>query len=159
MQFEKIRKANAGDIRGILAILHEVLEIHAKIRPDLFISGTTKYTDEELTAIIENPDTPVFVAVDGQGQVLGYAFCVLLPMPKTTNMRRVRTLYVDDLGVDKAVRGEHIGTRLMDYVKDFAREAGCYAVTLNVWEGNDSARGFYEHYGMKVRETQMEVIL
>lgn len=159
MKFEKIRRAGDKDIRGILDILSEVLEIHAKIRPDLFIPGTTKYTDEELKAIIGNPKTPVFVAVDNEDKVIGYAFCQLLPLPKSVNMRKVRTLYVDDLGVDTLFRGEHIGTRLMDYVKTFAKNEGCYAVTLNVWEGNDKARGFYEHYGMKIRETQMEVIL
>lgn len=39
---------------------------------------------------------------------------------------------------------------------DFAKQTGCYTVTLNVWEGNDSARHFYEKMGMFVRETQME---
>ena len=45
---------------------------------------------------------------------------------------------------------------LFDYVMDFAKQTGCYTVTLNVWEGNDSARHFYEKMGMFVRETQME---
>ena len=39
---------------------------------------------------------------------------------------------------------------------DFAKQTGCYTVTLNVWEGNDGARHFYEKMGMFVRETQME---
>ena len=42
---------------------------------------------------------------------------------------------------------------------DYAREQGCYDVTLNVWEGNDNARAFYEKMGMFVKETQMETIL
>ena len=36
---------------------------------------------------------------------------------------------------------------------------GCYEVTLNVWEGNDTARRFYEKMGMVTKETQMEFIL
>lgn len=36
---------------------------------------------------------------------------------------------------------------------------GCYEVTLNVWEGNDIARRFYEKMGMVPKETQMEFIL
>ena len=36
---------------------------------------------------------------------------------------------------------------------------GCYEVTLNVWEGNDTARRFYEKMGMVPKETQMEFIL
>ena len=40
----KIRKAEEKDIPRLLALLEQVLQIHAKIRPDIFIPGTTKYT-------------------------------------------------------------------------------------------------------------------
>ena len=45
----KIRKAEKKDIPRILALLGQVLQIHAEIRPDIFIPGTTKYTPCELT--------------------------------------------------------------------------------------------------------------
>jgi len=44
-------------------------------------------------------------------------------------------------------------------VKKFAKEQGCYNVTLNVWECNPSARKFYEKAGLKPYKTGMEVIL
>ena len=44
----KIRKAEKKDIPRILALLGKVLQIHAEIRPDIFIPGTTKYTPCEL---------------------------------------------------------------------------------------------------------------
>ena len=37
----KIRKAEKKDIPRILALLGQVLQIHAEIRPDIFIPGTT----------------------------------------------------------------------------------------------------------------------
>ena len=40
-----IRKAEEKDIPRILELLGQVLQIHADIRPDIFIPGTTKYTD------------------------------------------------------------------------------------------------------------------
>lgn len=69
------------------------------------------------------------------------------------------TLYIDDLCVDANTRGMHIGQALFEHVKKEAKRMGCYDVTLNVWEGNDSARHFYEKMGLKVKETQMEYIL
>ena len=39
-----IRKAEEKDIPRILELLGQVLQIHADIRPDIFIPGTTKYT-------------------------------------------------------------------------------------------------------------------
>ena len=96
------------------------------------------------------------MAVDESDTVQGYAFCIFKEPAFSTNMVNVRTLYIDDLCVDSNARGQHIGTTLFDYVMEFAKESGCYTVTLNVWEGNDSARHFYEKMGMFVRETQME---
>ena len=43
-----IRKAEEKDIPRLLALLGQVLQIHAEIRPDIFIPGTTKYTVCEL---------------------------------------------------------------------------------------------------------------
>lgn len=153
-----IRRAQNCDIDKTMILLGEVLELHAEIRPDIFISGTTKYTREELQAIFDNDGTPVFVAVDG-GEVVGYAFCVMKRQPFSTNMRDFSTLFIDDLCVDKNCRGKHVGTLLFEYVKQYAKEHGCYDVTLNVWEGNDNARRFYEKMGMFVKETQMEILL
>ena len=138
-----IRRAESRDLDKTLKLLSEVLELHAKIRPDIFISGTTKYTREELQAIFDNDQTPVFVAADDSGEVVGYAFCVMKRQPC----------------VDENCRGQHVGTLLFDYVKQYARDNGCYDVTLNVWEGNDNARRFYEKMGMFVKETQMEILL
>ena len=43
-----IRKASTKDIPRIKELLQQVLEIHANIRPDIFIPGTAKYTEKEL---------------------------------------------------------------------------------------------------------------
>lgn len=153
-----VRRAEDRDAEKVMKLLGEVLELHAKLRPDIFIPGSTKYTREELHGIFRNEDTPVFVAADDSGEVAGYAFCVMKQPPFSTNMKPMKTLYIDDLCVDEGCRGQHVGTILFDYVKQFAREQGCYDITLNVWEGNN-AREFYDKMGMFVKETQMEVIL
>ena len=154
-----IRKAEAKDIGRIEELLSEVLEIHARIRPDIFISGTTKYTSDELEEIIKNENTPVFVAEDENALVVGYAFCVIKSQPFSTNMRDFITLFIDDLCVDENCRGQHVGKSLWNFVLDYAKSLGCYDITLNVWEGNTTARTFYEKIGMSVKETQMEYII
>lgn len=154
-----IRRADSRDIDKTMKLLGEVLELHAALRPDIFISGTTKYTRGELQAILDNDQTPVFAAIDGSGEMVGYAFCVMKRQPFSTNMHDFSTLYIDDLCVDENCRGQHVGTLLFEHVKQYAKEQGCHDVTLNVWEGNDNARRFYEKMGMFVKETQMEIIL
>lgn len=154
-----IRRAVEKDTEKTMKLLSEVLELHAKLRPDIFIPGTTKYTREELQEIFRNDSTPVFVAADENDEVMGYAFCVIKRQPFSTNMKDFSTLYIDDLCVDENCRGQHIGSLLFDHVKQFAKEQGCHDLTLNVWEGNDVARAFYETKGMFVKETQMEILL
>jgi ribosomal protein S18 acetylase RimI-like enzyme len=151
-----VRKAEEKDIPALDILLSEVLEIHAELRPDIFISGTKKYTNEELTSILHDEKKPVFVCVDENDDVKGYAFCIIKKQPFTTNMHAFNSLFIDDLCVDRSCRGMHAGETLFQHVRDYAEENNCYEVTLDVWEGNDSARGFYDHIGFKPKETIME---
>nr|WP_297707797.1 GNAT family N-acetyltransferase [uncultured Butyrivibrio sp.] len=154
-----IMRARKTDIDSILKLLSQVLELHAHIRPDIFISGTTKYTKEELEELLADDKRPVFVATNNENEVMGYAFCVIKEQPFSTNMVPFTSLYIDDLCVDQNYRDNRVGTRLFEFVKEEAKRLGCYEVTLNVWEGNDCARKFYDKMGMRVKETQMELIL
>ena len=153
-----IRRAAESDIPVIDKLLYQVHKIHSDIRPDLFNKGTKKYTDEELKSIIADDLTPVFVA-EIEGRVLGYAFCIHQQHINDNNLTDIRTLYIDDLCVDEASRGMHVGRALYDHVISYARENGYYHVTLNVWAGNDSAMRFYESVGLKVQKVGMEKIL
>lgn len=125
-----IRKAEEKDIPRIIELLGQVLQIHAEIRPDIFISDTTKYTVSELTELLKSEKNPIYVAVNEE-----------------------------DVCVGKQVRGQHIGESIFEYVKQEAKKMGCYEVTLNVWTGNTSAEKFYEKMGMKTKKRQMEYIL
>lgn len=154
-----IRRAADKDIPRLIDLLHEVLELHARIRPDIFIPGTTKYTEEELAAILADELTPVYAAVDSSDRLIGYAFCILKEQPFSNNMVPFKSLFIDDLCVDEACRGAHVGEALFEHVKQEARRLGCYEVTLNVWTGNDGAERFYEKMGMQTKERQMELII
>ena len=155
----EIRRAQATDTVGIMKLLGQVANVHAKGRPDLFMEGGTKYTAHELQDIIANDERPIFVAVDEDGNVLGYAFCVFEDYTGDTVRTHIRTLYIDDICVDEQARGQHVGTAVYDYVLAFAREQGFYNVTLNVWSCNPGAQRFYEAMGMKPYKVGMEQVL
>lgn len=154
----QIRKAKVTDIEAINKLLFEVHKVHSDVRPDLFKKGAKKYADDELKAIINNENTPVFVA-EKAGKVFGYAFCIHQQFLNNNNMTDVKTLYIDDLCVDECARGQHIGTMLYHYVINYAKEHGYYNVTLNVWADNVNAVKFYESIGLKIQKIGMEEIL
>ena len=112
-----IRKAEEKDIPRIIELLGQVLQIHADIRPDIFIPGTTKYTVEELTELLKNKEKPIYVAVNESDVCVGYAFCQLQKQPFSNNMVQFKSLFIDDLCVDQQARGQHIGESLFEHVK------------------------------------------
>lgn len=155
----KVRRAQEKDMERIDALLMQVERIHHEGRPDLFRVGRKKYTDEELRKLIHDDSRPILVAADEKDAVMGYAFCIFQQYQNHNIMTDIKTLYIDDLCVDETIRGRHIGRTLYDSVLEFARQNGCYNVTLNVWSCNESAMKFYEACGLKPQKVGMEVIL
>ena len=155
----RIRDATEKDIGRILVLLGQVLEIHAQARPDIFVSGTTKYNGEELLAILADPSKMIYAAVDEEDVLIGYAFCQLQQQPDVDNMVPFTSIYIDDLCVDEAFRGQHIGEELFHHIRSEAKRLGCYQITLNVWKGNEGAEAFYERMGFQVQCKHMEYIL
>ncbi len=153
-----IRRAAERDIPAIGGLLDQVNAVHHKGRPDLF-RRARKYTDEQLRDILHDDARPVFVAVNEDDRAVGYAFCIHQRYVGDDILTDVKTLYIDDLCVDGAERSRHIGRSLYEYVLGYAREAGCYNVTLNVWSLNEGAWQFYEKCGMKPQKIGMETIL
>lgn len=153
-----IRRATDNDLNKINDLLQQVLTVHHNGRPDLFKKGTKKYTDDELLQIIADDNRPIFVA-ENDNEVVGYAFCVFQQHLNNNILTDVKTLYIDDLCVDETKRGLHIGSTLYDYVLKFAKESGCYNVTLNVWSCNQKALKFYERLGLAPQKIGMEKIL
>ena len=152
-----IRKALECDIDKIIDLLHQVCLVHHDIRPDYF-KDSIKYKKEELKEKIKDDLNPIFV-YEENNIVLGYLFCIDETIKDHQLLTDRKTLYIDDLCVDKDKRGMGIGKKLYEYVKAYAKEKGYYNVTLNVWADNKNAMAFYEALGLKPLKCYMEEIL
>jgi len=152
-----IRKAEHRDIGRLMELLRQVGGVHNGIRPDLFKGNVTKYDEAELAGLLDDESKPVFVYEDGE--VLAHAFCQINETKDHRLLQDVKTLYIDDICVDEAARGRHIGKALYEHVHHYAQSIGCHNITLNVWEGNTPALSFYKSMGMGIQKTTMEVIL
>ena len=152
-----IRRAKEADIPKLIDLLEQVLLVHHKVRPDLFQEKGVKYTESELADLIADDSRPIFVYEDESGTVLGHMFTVIEEShaPKVSH----KALFIDDLCVDEAARGQKIGEQLYRFALQYAKEIGCYNLTLNVWSANKSAVRFYERQGLTPQETRMEQII
>ena len=153
-----VRRAKESDIPTIMELLKQVNLAHYNGRPDLF-NLTTKYTEDELRTILNNDQTPVFVCVDEDERVLGHGFCILQRPDNTKLLKDILTLYIDDISVDESARGHHVGTVIYEHILAYARQCGCYNITLNVWNCNPGAMRFYEKLGLVPYKVGMEKLL
>ncbi|MEW4353592.1 GNAT family N-acetyltransferase [Streptococcus pneumoniae] len=153
-----IRQAKESDIPAILDLLEQVLQVHHAVRPDLFQDSGRKFNEQDLQEMLEDEVRPIFVYEDENGQVLGHLFCQLKRVESPV-LVPIKTLFIDDLCVSEAARGQKIGQQLYQFAERFARKENCYNVTLSVWNDNASALRFYEHLGLKPQDTIMEKIL
>eukprot|EP00899_Mesostigma_viride_P010988 jgi/Mesvir1/19891/Mv13172-RA.1 len=60
--------------------------------------------------------------------------------------------HVEDIVVDLAMRGRHVGKVLVDALQETAQRLGCYKVILDCAENNT---GFYTKCGFTKKEVQM----
>ena len=153
-----IRFASAQDVAGILALLRQVGRVHHEGRPDIFRSNAQKYGASQVLAMLNSSQTPIFVAVEDE-KVLGYGFCQMKLYEHDPVICDHLELYIDDLCVDEGCRGQGIGKEIYKEILRYAKMRGCYTVTLNVWNCNESARKFYESLGLKPQKVGMETIL
>ena len=100
----QIRRAENKDMDGINKLLNQVLMVHHNGRPDLFQANVKKYKDDQLLEIIADDERPIFVGVDENEQVMGYAFCVFEHHKDDNILTPIKTLYIDDLCVDETLR-------------------------------------------------------
>lgn len=149
-----IRKAEEKDIDSILSLLKQVLRIHHELRPDLFRDGTTKYNKEELLALLKEENQRIFVYEEA-GEVIGHLFARIEEDEGNRVLIKEKRLYIDDLVVDSLHQRKGIGKALFEKARETAKEEGCSAITLQIWEGNE-AEPFYESLGLKVRKKTLE---
>ena len=72
-----IRLARAEDIPRLQELLGQILLVHHYVRPDVFKSEGSKYTDADLEAVINDPTKPIFVYEDEEGRILGHLFLMI----------------------------------------------------------------------------------
>ena len=154
----EIRRADTFDTERLLELLSQVEAVHQKGRPDLFRVNGTKYTAAELLSIIADENTPVFVAVY-DGVVVGYVFCIISDIKDSTMLFDMKNIHLEDVCVDEACRGMGIGSLLIEYVIEWAKNNGCDHMDLDVWEFNSGARRLYERYGMETQKRRMDMWL
>ncbi len=109
-------------------------------------SSAAPLTPERVREVLRTPSTSVLVArLDGK--IVGMALLLTLTTLSGD------TGYVEEVVVDKAVRGQHISTALMQSLLDLAAQKGLRFVDLTSRPSRDIANNLYQSLGFQVRAT------
>lgn len=146
--------AQKQDIDQILKLLQQVLNVHAEIRPDIFIKDTTKCTKEELEMMLDSPSHPIFVYKEN-GQVLAHLFLEIQQF-HSPNRYSKKELFIEDLCVDENARGKGIGKKCLAFAEQFAKENHCDRICLHAWHGNQKAMDLYMNTGYQIQQYTLE---
>jgi len=95
-----------------------------------------------LSERFQKKDSVVFMAMDGDGNALG--FTQLYPMFSSVSMQR--TYVLNDLFVSEVARGSGVGAALMEHAKRFAKKTGSKGLTLETAVDNP-AQKLYQRLG------------
>ena len=155
MAFE-IRYAAREDLPQVNELRSQVNRLHAEGRPDIFRPGFCEELRERVYAEFEGEDSDVIVAVNG-GTVCGFLIARYIRRPESPYCHPREFCRVEEFGVSPAYRRQGIGTALIAFCAEEAKEKGFSKMELDVWEFNEDAREFYKAAGFQTYRRYMEL--
>lgn len=152
-----IRFAQEKDLSEVNRLRRQVNLVHVEGRPETFKPGFSKEMEEHLYAIFQDPEQKVVVAKGEENTLLGFAVLHHICKPENPVVFERRHLEVDEFCVDDAARRQGVGTSLIEFIRNYAREQGYQRIELNMWEFNKGALAFYEAVGFTTYRRFMEM--
>ncbi len=141
----EIRDMESKDHPEIDRLMKELHELHVKGRPDLYTELEHPYSREEFEKIVSDPEI-IAILAEEKSVVIGLCIGTLR---KKSGMVETKTMYIEDLIVDRNFRGKGIASQLYEEMEERGRNTGAKRLDLMVWEFNSDAKRFYEKQGMR----------
>lgn len=143
------RNAKLEDIGNLLDLYIDGFKYHYKGRPDVFLDKDEKKLKDDLMNTIHNSN---ILILEKDQKILGY---VIYQIKEKHN----KIMWIDELVVDKNNRKMGNGKKLMEKVKEIAKEEGCKRVEFCCWSFNQNAMDMYKHIGFKEQRVILEMDL
>lgn len=133
-----IRKANEDDFSSILGLIKELA---------LFEKAPEKVTNTVEQMKSEKDFFKCFVALNETHEIIGIALYFYAYYTWVG-----KSLYLDDLYVKEAYRGNKIGSKLLEKIFETAKKENCKRVRWQVLDWNTNAINMYKNCGANIDE-------
>ena len=153
-----IRLGTAGDAAALAragaAFFAETFGA-ANTREDMAAYLTEAFSETRQRSDLSSDNSRVWLAIDGTGQIVGYAHVRLgAPLPDGASIRGERPAEIARLYADRGYHGRGLGAALMATSLAGARAWAADLIWLGVWERNARAIAFYEKHGFRIVGSQ-----
>lgn len=133
------------NIRRVTTLSASLTEALERLLPQLSTSATTP-SSENIERLLNNDNTHLFVA-EADGKIVGMLTLVVVDIPTG------RKAWIEDVVVDEAARGLHIGAALVERAKDEAVLLGAKKLYLTSNPSRKAAHALYNKCGFEVYDT------
>ncbi|RKM59192.1 GNAT family N-acetyltransferase [Butyrivibrio sp. CB08] len=154
----EIRFAKETELDRVNEIRKQVNDVHVTGKPEVFKPGFSKELQDFIKVIWDDPEQEIVVAVEDD-DICGFAILHHINKPENPFMWERDFLDIDEFCVDEKHRRKGVATKLIDFIKKYAKEKGYGRLELNMWEFNESALEFYESVGFETYRRYMEIML
>ncbi len=149
-----IRPAVLADVARLVALNKEVHDRHVAYMPELFLPAPPQVVAAYFEEMLASEGARICVACVGE-EVVGYVLLVLRERPGNPTMRSQRWLYIEQIGVSAAHRGQGHGAALIEAARAVARAEGLPRIELDTWGFNTPAHEFFFGQGFESRMLRM----
>lgn len=152
-------QAKLSDFDAVNRLARQVTAHHAQWDQDIRLVDFPYPMDwfQDCIKVTSLNDSVIYVARQ-DGAVVGYMRFYLWYTGSFVTEKRAM-LSIDDIGVDESLRGQGIGTQMMDALRTLAKGWGCSNLCLYVDAPNESAIAFYKKCGFQVKNLGMRAAL
>ena len=148
----QFRRAKRGDLEAIVALFAD--DELGRLREDPSLPLNRRY--EEAFAVIDgDKNQHLLVAEQGQ-RVIGILQITFIPYLSRLGSTRG---HVESVRVASDLRGQGVGSQLMQEAIRICRARGCFLVQLTTDITREKTRQFYENLGFETSHHGMKVFL
>ena len=142
-----IRKAKKSDINDIIKLADQLRKTEAcldkNLKNDSYLSDV--YKERQLKYIASRKK--IYLVLENDGKLVGYINGYIVE--NTDIYYKEPVAYLDCLCIDKSVRKQGLGKKLIDEFTSIVKQKGVKYIKLNAFENNIPAMNLYKKEGFE----------
>lgn len=154
MEQINIRYAESHDYSQVETIMQQVQDMHVNWRPDIYKRGGVVLPPEIFDEAVQNKE---FIVAETDDKIVGLLFFMIRHIENNNQVTR-DVLFIDSMAVAEGYRGQGVGHRLFEFVKQIRQQRNLDGIELQVNAKNLEAKAMYEKYGFTEKSINMELL-